>query len=111
MVTRNCAREMRNTESASRSRIACAPAADAVRCRRPLAAAKGPSAPRASLDAATTRVFTHPPSHNTVIYQLAFHDMGRIADCRLDRPDVAAVVDEGDIVRSLLPDRGTSRPN
>ena len=41
----------------------CAPAAEAIRCRRPLAASNSPSAPRVSIGAATTRLFTS--SHST----------------------------------------------
>ena len=63
MLTRSFSRGMRKTESASRSRIACAPAAEAVRCMRPLAASNSPSAPRVSSGAATTRLLTS--SHST----------------------------------------------
>ena len=48
---------------------------------------------------------------DTVVDQLAFHDMGGGADRRFDRPDLAAVELERDVIFCLRPDRQGARPN
>ena len=73
----------------------CAPAAEAIRCRRPLAASNSPSAPRVSSGAATTRLFTS--SHSTTCAAPPI--------AAIYRADLAAVELERDVVMSLRPDR------
>ena len=92
---------MRNTPFASRSRIECAPAAEAVRCRRPLDGVE-----RAERAARFQR-----RGYNAVVDQLAFHDMGGGADRFLHRADLAAVELERDVVFCLRPDRRGIRQN
>ena len=72
----------------------CAPAAEAIRCRRP------------------SRRRTRRAHHgfqwscdNAVVHQLAFHDMRSAADRCIYRTDLAAVELERDVVMSLRPDR------
>jgi hypothetical protein len=90
---------MRNTPSASRSRIACAPAADA---RQVQTATRGIELPQRP--ARLQRRGDH-----AVVDEFAFHDMGGVADRRFHRADLAAV----ELKRECClapPARPTARP-